>query len=32
MSIQEHKITVDSLEWFYREAEPMGRTDLIPVL
>ena len=32
MSIQEHKITVDSLEWFYREAEPIGRTDLIPVL
>lgn len=32
MSIQEHKITVDSLEWFYREAEPIGRSDLIPVL
>ena len=32
MSIQEHKIAVDSLEWFYREAEPIGRTDLIPVL
>ncbi|MBS3030528.1 MAG: alpha/beta fold hydrolase [Dolichospermum sp. DET50] len=32
MSIQEHKITVNSLEWFYREAEPIGRTDLIPVL
>jgi pimeloyl-ACP methyl ester carboxylesterase len=32
VSIQEHKITVDSLEWFYREAEPIGRTDLIPVL
>lgn len=32
MSIQEHKITVGSLEWFYREAEPIGRTDLIPVL
>ena len=32
MSIQEHKITVDSLEWFYREAEPSGRSDLIPVL
>ncbi|MFN7522279.1 MAG: hydrolase, partial [Aphanizomenon sp.] len=29
MSIQEHKITVDSLEWFYREAEPIGRSDLI---
>jgi pimeloyl-ACP methyl ester carboxylesterase len=32
VSIQEHKIAVDSLEWFYREAEPIGRTDLIPVL
>jgi pimeloyl-ACP methyl ester carboxylesterase len=32
VSIQEHKITVDSLEWFYREVEPIGRTDLIPVL
>lgn len=32
MSIQEHKITVDSLEWFYREAETIGRSDLIPVL
>ena len=32
MSIQEHKITVDSLEWFYREGEPIGRSDLIPVL
>ncbi|MFM7363925.1 MAG: alpha/beta fold hydrolase [Cuspidothrix sp.] len=32
MSIQEHQINVDSLEWFYREAEPRGRTDLLPVL
>lgn len=32
MSIQEHKITVNSLEWFYREAEPIGQTDLLPVL
>lgn len=32
MSIQEHKITVDSLEWFYREAEPIGQSDLLPVL
>ncbi len=32
MSIQEHKITVNSLEWFYRESEPIGRTDLLPVL
>jgi pimeloyl-ACP methyl ester carboxylesterase len=32
MSIQEHKITVNSLEWFYREVEPIGQTDLLPVL
>jgi len=32
MSITEHKITVDSLEWFYREAEPVGRSDLLPVV
>ena len=32
MSITEHKITVDSLEWFYRQAEPVGRSDLLPVL
>ncbi|MEA5620110.1 alpha/beta fold hydrolase [Cronbergia sp. UHCC 0137] len=32
MSIKEHKITVNSLEWFYREAEPIGETDLLPVL
>lgn len=32
MSIQEHKITVNSLEWFYREAQPIGQTDLLPVL
>jgi pimeloyl-ACP methyl ester carboxylesterase len=32
MSIQEHKITVNSLEWFYREAEPIGQSDLLPVL
>lgn len=32
MSIQEHKITVGSLEWFYREAEPIGRSDLLPVV
>ncbi|MCV3216593.1 alpha/beta fold hydrolase [Plectonema radiosum NIES-515] len=32
MSIQEHKITVNSLEWFYRQAEPIGQTDLLPVL
>ncbi|WP_224090558.1 alpha/beta fold hydrolase [Nostoc sp. MS1] len=32
MSITENKITVNSLEWFYREAAPIGRTDLLPVL
>lgn len=32
MSITEHKIKVGSLEWFYRLAEPIGRTDLLPVL
>ncbi|BAZ49100.1 putative hydrolase [Nostoc sp. NIES-4103] len=32
VSITEHKITVDSLEWFYREASPIGRTDLLPVV
>ncbi|MBE9037241.1 alpha/beta fold hydrolase [aff. Roholtiella sp. LEGE 12411] len=32
MSITEHKINVDSLEWFYRESSPIGRTDLLPVL
>ncbi|EFA70287.1 alpha/beta fold hydrolase [Cylindrospermopsis raciborskii CHAB3438] len=32
MSITEHKITVNSLEWFYRQAEPMGKSNLLPVL
>ncbi|GAX35704.1 alpha/beta fold hydrolase [Nodularia sp. NIES-3585] len=32
MSLTEHKITVDSLKWFYRECEPIGRTDLLPVV
>ncbi|HLP88458.1 MAG TPA: alpha/beta fold hydrolase [Nostocaceae cyanobacterium] len=32
MSIQEQKITVDSLEWFYRETLPPGQTDLLPVV
>ncbi|RDH49576.1 alpha/beta fold hydrolase [Fischerella thermalis] len=32
MSITEHKITVDSQQWFYRLAEPIGRTDLLPIL
>ncbi len=32
MSLSEHKIKVDSLEWFYRESSPIGRTDLLPVV
>jgi alpha-beta hydrolase superfamily lysophospholipase len=30
--IQEQKITIDSLEWFYREATPPGESDLLPVI
>jgi pimeloyl-ACP methyl ester carboxylesterase len=32
VSIKEHKITVNSLEWYYREAQPIGRSDLLPVV
>jgi pimeloyl-ACP methyl ester carboxylesterase len=32
VSLTEHKIKVGALEWFYREAAPIGRTDLIPVV
>lgn len=32
MKIQEHKITVNGLEWFYREVEPIGQSDLLPVV
>ncbi|BAZ80161.1 alpha/beta fold hydrolase [Sphaerospermopsis kisseleviana CS-549] len=32
MSIKEHKITVNSLEWYYREAQPIGQSDLLPVV
>lgn len=32
MSISEHKIFVGSLEWFYRESLPIGRSDLLPVI
>ncbi|MFK0733978.1 MAG: alpha/beta fold hydrolase [Gloeotrichia echinulata GP01] len=32
MSLTENKIKVDSLEWFYRESSPIGRTDLLPVV
>ena len=32
MSITEHKIKVGSLEWFYRECLPIGRSDLLPVV
>lgn len=32
MSIAEKKIKIDSNEWFYRESEPIGRSDLLPVI
>ena len=32
MSITENKIKVGSLEWFYRESLPIGRSDLLPVI
>ncbi|MGH7998962.1 MAG: alpha/beta fold hydrolase, partial [Brasilonema sp.] len=32
MSITENKIQVGSLEWFYREALPIGKSELLPVL
>jgi haloalkane dehalogenase len=32
VTITEQKITVNSLEWFYREAEPIGQSDLLPVV
>ncbi len=32
MSITENKIKVGSLEWFYRESLPIGRTDLLPLV
>jgi len=32
VSLTENKVKVDSLEWFYREAEPIGRSDLLPVI
>jgi pimeloyl-ACP methyl ester carboxylesterase len=32
MTITENKIQAGSLEWFYRESVPRGRTDLLPVL
>ncbi|MBF2068028.1 MAG: alpha/beta fold hydrolase [Calothrix sp. C42_A2020_038] len=32
MSIAEKKIKIDSLEWFYRESEPIGRSDLLPIV
>ncbi|NET01012.1 MAG: alpha/beta fold hydrolase [Sphaerospermopsis sp. SIO1G2] len=32
MKIQEHKITVNGLEWFYREAEAIGQSNLFPVV
>jgi pimeloyl-ACP methyl ester carboxylesterase len=32
VSITEHQIKVDSLEWFYREVAPIGISDLLPVV
>jgi pimeloyl-ACP methyl ester carboxylesterase len=32
VSIVEKKIKIDSLEWFYRESQPIGRSDLLPVV
>ena len=32
MAIEEHKLKVGTLEWFYRVAEPIGRTDRLPIL
>jgi haloalkane dehalogenase len=32
VAIQKHKITVNSLEWFYREAGGERKNDLLPVL
>jgi pimeloyl-ACP methyl ester carboxylesterase len=32
MPITEKTIKVGSLEWFYREAEPIGRSELLPVI
>jgi pimeloyl-ACP methyl ester carboxylesterase len=32
VSIKENKIKIGSLEWFYRESIPIGRTDLLPVV
>ncbi|AFY45513.1 alpha/beta fold hydrolase [Nostoc sp. PCC 7107] len=32
MSVTENKVKIDSLEWFYREAAPIGQSDLVPVI
>ena len=32
MTINEHKLKVGTLEWFYRESLPIGRSDLLPVV
>ncbi|MBD2774247.1 alpha/beta fold hydrolase [Iningainema tapete] len=32
MSVTENKLKLNSLEWFYREATPIGTSDLLPVL
>jgi pimeloyl-ACP methyl ester carboxylesterase len=32
VSITEKNLKIGSLNWFYREAEPIGRSDLLPVI
>jgi pimeloyl-ACP methyl ester carboxylesterase len=32
VSITEKNLQIGSLNWFYREAEPIGRSDLLPVI
>ncbi|MEA5573780.1 alpha/beta fold hydrolase [Calothrix sp. UHCC 0171] len=32
MAVLEKNIKIDSLDWFYRESEPIGRSDLLPVV
>jgi pimeloyl-ACP methyl ester carboxylesterase len=32
MAVLEKNLKIDSLEWFYRESEPIGRSDLLPVI
>ena len=32
MAIKEQTVKIDKLEWFYREAEPINNSDLLPVI